>query len=65
MNHFNRLIKISAVGLLISSCAPTAKQIKEAVESDPSIVFSAIEKAPRSIYRSCDESSAISPEDGR
>ena len=46
MNHFNRLIKISAIGLLISSCAPTAKQIKEAVESDPSIVFSAIEKAP-------------------
>ena len=28
------------------ACAPTPKQIKEAVEKDPSIVFVAIEKAP-------------------
>ena len=31
-------------GLL--SCAPNAKQLKEAIEKDPSIVFVAIEKAP-------------------
>lgn len=30
----------------LSSCAPSSKQLKEAVEKDPSIVFSAIEKDP-------------------
>jgi protein-disulfide isomerase len=33
-----------AIGLL--SCAPNAKQLKEAIEKDPSIVFVAIEKDP-------------------
>jgi protein-disulfide isomerase len=33
-----------ATGLL--SCAPNAKQLKEAIEKDPTIVFVAIEKAP-------------------
>jgi len=33
-----------ALGLM--SCAPNAKQLKEAIEKDPSIVFIAIEKAP-------------------
>lgn len=32
--------------LLLTSCAPSAKQLKEAVEKDPSIVFAAIEKDP-------------------
>ncbi|MCS6837232.1 MAG: thioredoxin domain-containing protein [Bdellovibrionaceae bacterium] len=31
---------------LLSSCAPNAKKIKEIIENDPSIVFSAIEKNP-------------------
>ena len=32
--------------LTLASCAPSAKQLKEAIEKDPSIVFSAIEKDP-------------------
>jgi protein-disulfide isomerase len=32
--------------LTLASCAPSAKQLKEAVEKDPSIVFAAIEKDP-------------------
>ena len=32
--------------LTFSSCAPSAKQLKEAIEKDPSIVFAAIEKDP-------------------
>ncbi|MEZ0391198.1 MAG: DsbA family protein [Pseudobdellovibrionaceae bacterium] len=36
----------AAVGLLLSACAPSSKHIKEAIEKDPSIVFSAIEKDP-------------------
>lgn len=32
--------------LTMASCAPTAKQLKEAIEKDPSIVFVAIEKDP-------------------
>ena len=33
-------------GLTLASCAPSAKQLKEAIEKDPSIVFVAIEKDP-------------------
>lgn len=36
----------STLALAISACAPSAKQLKEAVEKDPSIVFAAIEKDP-------------------
>ncbi len=32
--------------LTLAACAPTAKQLKEAIEKDPSIVFAAIEKDP-------------------
>jgi protein-disulfide isomerase len=35
-----------AVAMALSACAPSAKQLKEAVEKDPSIVFAAIEKDP-------------------
>jgi len=34
----------------MSACAPSAKQLKEAVEKDPSIVFSAIEKDPEKFF---------------
>lgn len=34
------------IALAFSSCAPSAKQLKEAIEKDPTIVFTAIEKAP-------------------
>lgn len=46
MNQLSGLLKISIISLLLASCAPTAQQLKEAVEKDPSIVFTAIEKAP-------------------
>ncbi len=34
------------IAAAISACAPSAKQLKEAIEKDPSIVFTAIEKHP-------------------
>lgn len=37
---------IGALALSLVNCAPSAKQLKEAVEKDPSIVFAAIEKDP-------------------
>lgn len=40
------LIGISALALGLANCTPSAKQLKEAVEKDPSIVFVAIEKYP-------------------
>jgi protein-disulfide isomerase len=40
------LLGLSVVAMALTNCAPSAKQIKEAVEKDPSIVFVAIEKAP-------------------
>lgn len=42
-----RLVVITAgMGLILSACAPSSKQLKEAIEKDPSIVFTAIEKDP-------------------
>jgi len=35
-----------ALALTLTSCAPTASQLKQAIEKDPSIVFAAIEKDP-------------------
>ena len=46
MKQLNRILKISLTSFLLASCAPTAKQLKEVIQSDPSIVFTAIEKAP-------------------
>lgn len=46
MNQLIRISKFLIIGFLLASCAPTAQQIKETIQSDPSIVFSAIEKAP-------------------
>ncbi len=40
------IVGIAALGLLLTSCAPTPDQLKKAVEKDPSIVFVAIEKDP-------------------
>jgi protein-disulfide isomerase len=37
---------MASVGFILSACAPSSKQLKEAIEKDPSIVFSAIEKDP-------------------
>jgi protein-disulfide isomerase len=39
-------VVLAAVGFIITGCAPTADQLKKAIEKDPSIVFTAIEKAP-------------------
>lgn len=40
------ILTFVAAALTFSSCAPSAKQLKEAIEKDPSIVFVAIEKDP-------------------
>jgi protein-disulfide isomerase len=40
------LIGMTAIAFGLTNCAPSAKQIKDAVEKDPSIVFVAIEKYP-------------------
>jgi protein-disulfide isomerase len=40
------VFSIAALGFVLSSCAPSSKQLKEAIEKDPSIVFTAIEKDP-------------------
>jgi len=37
---------LAALALTLSSCAPSSKAMKEAIEKDPSIVFAAIEKDP-------------------
>lgn len=41
-----KLLSLPVLALALTNCAPSAKQIKEAVEKDPSIVFVAIEKDP-------------------
>lgn len=42
-----KLVFTAAVlGFVLTSCAPSSKQLKEAIEKDPSIVFAAIEKDP-------------------
>ena len=49
MKTVNQTIKylgLSVLALTLVHCAPTSKQIKEAIEKDPSIVFVAIEKDP-------------------
>lgn len=48
MSHVKKslLIVLSMSAMLLSACAPNSKQLKEAIEKDPSIVFVAIEKAP-------------------
>jgi protein-disulfide isomerase len=40
------MVGLLAAGFLFSGCAPSSKQLKDAVEKDPSIVFVAIEKDP-------------------
>lgn len=43
---FGKLLGLAAITVSLANCAPSAKQLKEAVEKDPSIVFAAIEKDP-------------------
>lgn len=45
MKHLVKLVLIAGAFVLVQ-CAPSAKQLKEAVEKDPSIMFVAIEKDP-------------------
>lgn len=40
------IVSLALIGFAVTSCAPSAKQLKEAIEKDPSIVFVAIEKDP-------------------
>lgn len=46
MNTIKYAAKLACVAFLFASCAPNSKQLKEAIEKDPTIVFAAIEKAP-------------------
>ena len=41
-----KFLGLSILALSLANCAPSAKQLKDAVEKDPSIVFAAIEKDP-------------------
>lgn len=41
-----KALALSIMALAITNCSPSAKQLKEAIEKDPSIVFVAIEKHP-------------------
>lgn len=41
-----KIISLGLLTLAIANCAPSAKQLKDAIEKDPSIVFAAIEKDP-------------------
>jgi protein-disulfide isomerase len=45
VNQHQALI-VGLAALAISACAPSASQLKKAIEADPSIVFGAIEKHP-------------------
>jgi len=40
------ILMVASLGFFLTSCAPSAKQLKETIEKDPSIVFAAIEKDP-------------------
>ncbi|MBX2996613.1 MAG: thioredoxin domain-containing protein [Bdellovibrionaceae bacterium] len=40
------MMVLAGLAFVLSACAPSAKQLKEAIEKDPSIVFAAIEKDP-------------------
>jgi protein-disulfide isomerase len=40
------VLTLASLAVLAAGCAPSSKQLKEAIEKDPSIVFAAIEKAP-------------------
>lgn len=37
---------LAVIGFLFTACTPSAKQLKETIENDPTIVFNAIEKHP-------------------
>ncbi|MEI7973185.1 MAG: thioredoxin domain-containing protein [Bdellovibrio sp.] len=50
---FTFLIPTSA--LFLMACTPSPKQLKEAIEKDPSIVFSAIEKDPKGFFESIEK----------
>ena len=59
-NNFGGLLKTSQLltgflsGLFLvmglTACAPTSKQLKEAIEKDPSIIYVAIEKDPKGFF---------------
>lgn len=49
MNIF-KFFGATSLALALVGCAPTSKQLKEAIEKDPSIVFVAIEKDPEKFF---------------
>ena len=49
-HHTLKLLVFSS--LFVAACTPSPKQLKEAIEKDPSIVFAAIEKDPKGFFQS-------------
>lgn len=50
MSSFYKILPIAiilSIASIFAGCAPTSSQLKKAIENDPSIVFSAIEKDPQ------------------
>lgn len=41
------VLALAGLGFLVTSCAPSAKQLKEVIEKNPDVVFVAIEKDPQ------------------
>lgn len=52
------------VGFVVSACAPNPKQLKEAIEKDPSIVFAAIEKDPEKFIEVVNKAARQAQEEG-
>ncbi len=46
MSNLTKILGLTTLSLSLVNCTPSAQQIKQAVEKDPSIVFVAIEKDP-------------------
>ena len=44
------LASLATLALSLTGCAPSSDQLKKAIEKDPSIVFTAIEKDPEKFF---------------
>lgn len=55
---------VGLIGFAVAACAPNPKQIKEAVEKDPSIVFVAIEKDPEKFIEVVNKAARAAQEKG-
>lgn len=63
-NLRNLFSGLAVAALLITGCAPNSKQLKEAIEKDPSIVFAAIEKDPEKFIEVVNKAARSAQEKG-